>query len=233
MKVLNDLHPILKMWWLSFDFVFAGYSCLSEPSVLHDTCNSRMFICLHAASVHTTQLHRLCNGTSHGQRHGKILTSHTKTYCHLSSPITSCFLLLFSQVKTGFVMNILGILSVSLAMNTWGVAMFDLNVYPEWAHSINTSAVVTDVHLSPVQSLNATLWSLTQRVSEDCVKICQSIDVFICVTKMSEASGSFRCYLSVMNLISLLLKCLFSLSSANISCWVGIVGMHGILQVLS
>uniref|UniRef100_A0A8C9ZFM3 Solute carrier family 13 member 3 n=1 Tax=Sander lucioperca TaxID=283035 RepID=A0A8C9ZFM3_SANLU len=66
-------------------------------------------------------------------------------------------LMVKDMVKTGFVMNILGILSVSLAMNTWGVAMFDLNVYPEWAHSINTSAVVTDVHLSPVQSLNATL----------------------------------------------------------------------------
>uniref|UniRef100_A0A8C9ZIT8 Solute carrier family 13 member 3 n=1 Tax=Sander lucioperca TaxID=283035 RepID=A0A8C9ZIT8_SANLU len=48
-------------------------------------------------------------------------------------------LMVKDMVKTGFVMNILGILSVSLAMNTWGVAMFDLNVYPEWAHSINTS----------------------------------------------------------------------------------------------
>ncbi|KAA8591350.1 hypothetical protein FQN60_002293 [Etheostoma spectabile] len=66
-------------------------------------------------------------------------------------------LMVKDMVKTGIVMNILGILSVSLAMNTWGVAMFDLNVYPEWAHPINMSAVVTDVHLSPVQSLNATL----------------------------------------------------------------------------
>ncbi|XP_034733353.1 solute carrier family 13 member 3 isoform X2 [Etheostoma cragini] len=66
-------------------------------------------------------------------------------------------LMVKDMVKTGIVMNILGILSVSLAMNTWGVAMFDLNVYPEWAHPINMSAVVTDVHLSPVQSLNTTL----------------------------------------------------------------------------
>lgn len=79
-------------------FVCVGYSCLSEPSVLHDTCNSRMFICLHAASVHATQLHRLCIRASHGQRHGKILASalDSKTQCYLSSPILMflcpCFL---------------------------------------------------------------------------------------------------------------------------------------------
>lgn len=67
------------------------------------------------------------------------------------------FMPLFSQVKTGVVMNILGVLSVSLAMNTWGVAMFNLNTYPEWALPINKSAVVTDVHFSSVQALNATL----------------------------------------------------------------------------
>lgn len=138
-------------------FVSVGYSHLCEPSVLHDTCNSRMFVCLHASSVHTAQLHRLCFRTSHGQRHGEKLTSalHTKTF---SLPFVShVFVFPFSQVKTGFVMNILGILSVSLAMNTWGMAMFDLSTYPEWAHPINKSAVVTDVHLSAVHSLNATL----------------------------------------------------------------------------
>ena len=60
------------------------------------------------------------------------------------------------QVKTGFVMNILGILSVTLAVNTWGVAMFDLHTYPEWAHPPNNSAAAV------VQALNATLWSLTE-----------------------------------------------------------------------
>lgn len=53
-------------------------------------------------------------------------------------------------------MNILGVLSVSLAMNTWGLAMFNLNTYPEWAPSINKSALAIDVHLIRVQSLNGT-----------------------------------------------------------------------------
>lgn len=53
-------------------------------------------------------------------------------------------------------MNILGILSVSLAMNTWGLAMFNLNTYPEWAQPLNKSALAVDVHLMRVQSLNGT-----------------------------------------------------------------------------
>uniref|UniRef100_A0A8C4HP14 Solute carrier family 13 member 3 n=1 Tax=Dicentrarchus labrax TaxID=13489 RepID=A0A8C4HP14_DICLA len=74
-----------------------------------------------------------------------------------SIAFASGHLMVKDMVKTGFVMNILGVLSVSLAMNTWGVAMFNLNTYPEWAHPINKSAVLTDVHFSSVQSLNATL----------------------------------------------------------------------------
>ncbi|XP_038579156.1 solute carrier family 13 member 3 [Micropterus salmoides] len=74
-----------------------------------------------------------------------------------SIAFASGHLMVKDMVKTGFVMNILGVLSVSLAMNTWGVAMFNLNTYPEWAHPINKSALVTDVHSSSVQSLNATL----------------------------------------------------------------------------
>ncbi|XP_042265845.1 solute carrier family 13 member 3 [Thunnus maccoyii] len=74
-----------------------------------------------------------------------------------SIAFASGHLMVKDMVKTGCVMNVLGILSVSLAMNTWGVAMFNLNTYPEWAQPFNKSAVVTDVHLSSVQSLNATL----------------------------------------------------------------------------
>lgn len=54
-------------------------------------------------------------------------------------------------------MNILGILSVSLAMNTWGVAMFNLHSYPEWAHPVNKTAIAL-VPFSSVPPLNATLW---------------------------------------------------------------------------
>lgn len=47
------------------------------------------------------------------------------------------------QVKTGFVMNILGIMCVALAMNTWGLKMFNLHTYPDWARPLNpTSAAV-------------------------------------------------------------------------------------------
>lgn len=53
-------------------------------------------------------------------------------------------------------MNILGILSVSLAMNTWGLAMFNLNTYPEWAQPLNKSALAINAHLMHVQPLNGT-----------------------------------------------------------------------------
>uniref|UniRef100_A0A8C5ETH3 Solute carrier family 13 member 3 n=1 Tax=Gouania willdenowi TaxID=441366 RepID=A0A8C5ETH3_GOUWI len=50
-----------------------------------------------------------------------------------SIAFASGHLMVKDMVKTGIVMNILGVLSVALAMNTWGVAMFDLNTYPDWA----------------------------------------------------------------------------------------------------
>uniref|UniRef100_A0A671U5K1 Solute carrier family 13 member 3 n=1 Tax=Sparus aurata TaxID=8175 RepID=A0A671U5K1_SPAAU len=57
-----------------------------------------------------------------------------------SIAFASGHLMVKDMVKTGFVMNILGVLSVALAMNTWGVAMFDLHSYPEWARPINKTA---------------------------------------------------------------------------------------------
>ncbi|KAM4609612.1 Na(+)/dicarboxylate cotransporter 3 isoform 2-T2 [Polymixia lowei] len=62
-----------------------------------------------------------------------------------SIAFASGHLMVKDMVKTGFVMNILGVLSVSLAMNTWGVAMFNLNSYPEWARPTNMSSAVVDV----------------------------------------------------------------------------------------
>uniref|UniRef100_A0A672YGV3 Solute carrier family 13 member 3 n=1 Tax=Sphaeramia orbicularis TaxID=375764 RepID=A0A672YGV3_9TELE len=56
-----------------------------------------------------------------------------------------------------FIMNILGVLSALLAMNTWGMAMFNLNTLSDWAQPFNKSVVVGDEHVSSVQSLNATL----------------------------------------------------------------------------
>ncbi|GAB1296397.1 Solute carrier family 13 member 5 [Apodemus speciosus] len=44
------------------------------------------------------------------------------------------------MMKTGFIMNILGIVSVFLSVNTWGRAVFNLDSFPDWANStrINT-----------------------------------------------------------------------------------------------
>ncbi|XP_061703182.1 solute carrier family 13 member 3 [Syngnathoides biaculeatus] len=59
-----------------------------------------------------------------------------------SIAFASGHLMVKDMVKTGFVMNILGLLSVSLAINTWGLAMFNLNNYPDWApRPLNRSAV--------------------------------------------------------------------------------------------
>ncbi|KAG7281104.1 hypothetical protein CRUP_027641, partial [Coryphaenoides rupestris] len=63
-----------------------------------------------------------------------------------SIAFASGHLLVKDMVKTGIVMNILGVLCVSLAMNTWGVAMFDLGRYPDWAHPANVSSSL--VHTS-------------------------------------------------------------------------------------
>ncbi|XP_029974948.1 Na(+)/dicarboxylate cotransporter 3 [Salarias fasciatus] len=73
-----------------------------------------------------------------------------------SIAFASGHLMVKDMVKTGIVMNVLGVLSISLAMNTWGVAMFDLHSYPDWVHPKNASALVTDVHVSSVPSFNAT-----------------------------------------------------------------------------
>ncbi|XP_052051647.1 Na(+)/citrate cotransporter isoform X5 [Apodemus sylvaticus] len=44
------------------------------------------------------------------------------------------------MMKTGFIMNFLGILTVFLSVNTWGRAVFNLDSFPDWANStrINT-----------------------------------------------------------------------------------------------
>ncbi|KAM9785559.1 Na(+)/dicarboxylate cotransporter 3 [Neosynchiropus ocellatus] len=74
-----------------------------------------------------------------------------------SIAFASGHLLVKDMVKTGLVMNILGILSITLAMNTWGVAMFDLNTYPDWARPLNATAVLPHGHGPAVRLLNATL----------------------------------------------------------------------------
>lgn len=49
------------------------------------------------------------------------------------------------QAKTGVVMNIIGIICITLAINTWGKAMFHLDTFPAWANvtGVWTTSVIT------------------------------------------------------------------------------------------
>lgn len=50
------------------------------------------------------------------------------------SLLDSQLLFLALQVKAGFMLNILGVLTIMLAINTWGIPMFNLHQFPAWAH---------------------------------------------------------------------------------------------------
>lgn len=39
----------------------------------------------------------------------------------------------YFQVKAGLGMNVIGVLSVLLAVSTWGRPIFSLDTYPDWA----------------------------------------------------------------------------------------------------
>ncbi|XP_062854513.1 solute carrier family 13 member 3 [Trichomycterus rosablanca] len=60
-----------------------------------------------------------------------------------SIAFASGHLMVKDMVKTGFMMNILGILCVSLAMNTWGKHMFSLHTYPDWAKPLNSTESIS------------------------------------------------------------------------------------------
>ncbi|XP_077579566.1 solute carrier family 13 member 2-like isoform X2 [Stigmatopora nigra] len=38
------------------------------------------------------------------------------------------------MAKAGFILNFLGVFTINIGINTWGVAMFDLNNFPSWAN---------------------------------------------------------------------------------------------------
>uniref|UniRef100_A0A3B4AAP1 Uncharacterized protein n=1 Tax=Periophthalmus magnuspinnatus TaxID=409849 RepID=A0A3B4AAP1_9GOBI len=44
------------------------------------------------------------------------------------------YLKVADMAKTGIVMNVIGILCITLAINSWGKAMFNLNTFPSWAN---------------------------------------------------------------------------------------------------
>ncbi|XP_034758531.2 solute carrier family 13 member 2-like [Acipenser ruthenus] len=39
------------------------------------------------------------------------------------------------MAKTGFMLNIIGVLSITLALNTWGTVIFQLDTFPSWANT--------------------------------------------------------------------------------------------------
>uniref|UniRef100_A0A8C6L702 Solute carrier family 13 member 2 n=1 Tax=Nothobranchius furzeri TaxID=105023 RepID=A0A8C6L702_NOTFU len=39
------------------------------------------------------------------------------------------------MVKTGFMLNIIGILCINLGINTWGYSMFNMGTFPQWANT--------------------------------------------------------------------------------------------------
>ncbi|XP_010952968.2 Na(+)/citrate cotransporter isoform X2 [Camelus bactrianus] len=58
------------------------------------------------------------------------------TECTSNVATITLFLPIFaSMMKTGLMMNIIGISCVFLAVNTWGRVMFDLDNFPEWANA--------------------------------------------------------------------------------------------------
>ncbi|XP_072326075.1 Na(+)/citrate cotransporter-like isoform X2 [Scyliorhinus torazame] len=47
------------------------------------------------------------------------------------------YLKVTDMAKTGIVVNLIGVLVITLAVNTWGQVMFDLGTYPDWANTTN------------------------------------------------------------------------------------------------
>ncbi|XP_062964874.1 Na(+)/dicarboxylate cotransporter 3 isoform X3 [Cynocephalus volans] len=60
-----------------------------------------------------------------------------------SIAFASGHLLVKDMVRTGLLMNLMGVLLLSLAMNTWAQAIFQLGTFPDWAnvHSANVTAL--------------------------------------------------------------------------------------------
>ncbi|XP_003416996.3 solute carrier family 13 member 2-like [Loxodonta africana] len=44
------------------------------------------------------------------------------------------------MARAGFLLNIIGVLVITLAINSWSYAIFDLHTFPSWAHIDNTTA---------------------------------------------------------------------------------------------
>lgn len=43
------------------------------------------------------------------------------------------------QVKAGLGVNVIGLVIVTVAINTWGISLFDLDTFPAWAKVSNVT----------------------------------------------------------------------------------------------
>lgn len=74
------------------------------------------------------------------------------------------FGLLSPQVKTGIVLNIIGVFCVTLAINTWGKLLFELDTFPTWANSTTSQWAVKNSCVKQIKDLNTTPYCLNPYV---------------------------------------------------------------------
>uniref|UniRef100_A0A673FNQ4 Solute carrier family 13 member 5-like n=1 Tax=Sinocyclocheilus rhinocerous TaxID=307959 RepID=A0A673FNQ4_9TELE len=55
------------------------------------------------------------------------------------------YLKVSDMAKTGIVMNIIGILSITLAINSWGRAIFSLDTFPSWANTTEVTGFLANM----------------------------------------------------------------------------------------
>ncbi|XP_010183339.1 PREDICTED: solute carrier family 13 member 3 isoform X2 [Mesitornis unicolor] len=73
-----------------------------------------------------------------------------------SIAFSSGHLMVKDMARTGLLMNLMGVLLLSLAMNTWAKSIFQLGTFPAWAniHAENTTSVLTAVENVTLSALN-------------------------------------------------------------------------------
>ena len=120
------------------------------PAVRHVAQHHLRLPGLHAASGYPTQCYCFLIREPQSHRHGKaselllwIYNSIRRAptcfaFCNLWLYVVLFFTYL--QAKAGIVLNLLGVLCVQFALNTWGVAMFQLKEFPTWANTNSTTS---------------------------------------------------------------------------------------------
>ncbi|KAJ7332002.1 hypothetical protein JRQ81_014182 [Phrynocephalus forsythii] len=72
-----------------------------------------------------------------------------------SIAFASGHLMVKDMARTGLLMNLMGVLLLSLAINTWGMSIFQMGTFPAWAniHAENATALLIDVQNITLNSL--------------------------------------------------------------------------------